>query len=292
MGVNVLLLIDTFYRKKKSSQHYSVLATGMGLQGTDGETWCDQDLFNQSAALTEFDFILWLTDGTVAAMGIINTDSARMEFVANLWKRDGLTRWRENTWRREVGWLTSAGQLYNHPCAYRLTSMMSRLVSPRQTGRIQEESGKVRSGNHSAPPVARSDCSTVGKFAVSPDRGLIRVSLGQQQCKLTRLVQTQVSKGQRETDPQRQLNPDQQTGFERVTVISDVELRNDATQILLELEPENERQVSPSGAVLLPCSSHKWALWHIWVYAMRYPYICLSSVSQGHWELFETRTHL
>lgn len=131
---------------------------------------------------------------------------------------------------------------------------MSRLVSPRQTGRIQEESGRVRSGNHSAPPVARSDCSTVGRFAVSPGPGLIRVSLGQHQCKLTRLVQTEVSKSQRETDPQRQLNPDQHTGFEGVTVVSDVELRNDTTQILLEQEPENKVTFQE---LLLPCSSQK-----------------------------------
>lgn len=65
----------------------------------------------------------------------------------------------------------------------------------------------------------------------------------QSQCKLTGLVQTQVSEGQRETDPQRQLNPDQQTGFEGVTVVSDVELRNNTTQILLELEPKNKQNV-------------------------------------------------
>lgn len=48
----------------------------------------------------------------------------------------------------------------DHTPADRLTSTMSRLVSPRQTGRIQVESGKVRSGNHREPPAARSDCST------------------------------------------------------------------------------------------------------------------------------------
>lgn len=54
---------------------------------------------------------------------------------------------------------------------------------------------------------------------------------------LTRLIQAQISESQRQTDPEWQLNPDQQTGFEGVTVISDVELRDDPLQVLLELEP-------------------------------------------------------
>lgn len=54
---------------------------------------------------------------------------------------------------------------------------------------------------------------------------------------LTRLIQAQISEGQRQTDPEWQLNPDQQTGFEGVTVISDIELRDDPPQVLLELEP-------------------------------------------------------
>lgn len=52
-----------------------------------------------------------------------------------------------------------------------------------------------------------------------------------------RLIQAQISEGQRQTDPEWQLNPDQQTSFEGVTVISDVELRDDPPQVLLELEP-------------------------------------------------------
>lgn len=36
---------------------------------------------------------------------------------------------------------------------------MSRLASPRHTGKIQVESGAVRSGNHRAPPVARAACT-------------------------------------------------------------------------------------------------------------------------------------
>ncbi len=51
----------------------------------------------------------------------------------------------------------------------------------------------------------------------------------QGQCKLTGLVQTQVSKGQREADPQGKLHPHQQAGFEWVTVVPDVELRNKMT---------------------------------------------------------------
>lgn len=54
--------------------------------------------------------------------------------------------------------MTSSGQVITRTLN-RLTSTMSRLVSPRQTGRIQVESGKVRSGNQRAPPAASSDCS-------------------------------------------------------------------------------------------------------------------------------------
>lgn len=35
-----------------------------------------------------------------------------------------------------------------------LTSVINRLMRPRETGMIQVESGRVRSGNHRAPPVA------------------------------------------------------------------------------------------------------------------------------------------
>lgn len=56
-----------------------------------------------------------------------------------------------------------SGELHHmsrvHKPADGLTSTMSRLVSPRQTGRIQVESGNVRSGNHRVPPAARSPCS-------------------------------------------------------------------------------------------------------------------------------------
>lgn len=57
-------------------------------------------------------------------------------------------------------------------------------------------------------------------------------------CKLTRLLQTQVSQGQREADPQRQLDPNQQACLEWVTVVPDVELGDQMTQVLLELEPK------------------------------------------------------
>ena len=58
-------------------------------------------------------------------------------------------------------------------------------------------------------------------------------------------MQAQVSERHRETDPQRKLNPDQQTGFEGVTVLSDVELRNNTTQVLLELEPGHRIPENP-----------------------------------------------
>lgn len=64
--------------------------------------------------------------------------------------------------------------------------------------------------------------------------------LVQNELEPTRLVQTQVPEGQGNADPQRQLNPDQQTGLEGVTIVPNVELRNDATQVLLELEPEEK----------------------------------------------------
>lgn len=64
--------------------------------------------------------------------------------------------------------------------------------------------------------------------------------LVQNQVEPTGLVQTQVPQGQGNADPQRQLNPDQQTGLEGVTIVPNVELRNDATQVLLELEPEEK----------------------------------------------------
>lgn len=72
-------------------------------------------------------------------------------------------------------------------------------------------------------------------MAVNTVNGLV-----QNQLEPTGLVQTQVSEGQRNADPQRQLNPDQQTGLEGVTIVPNVELRNDATQVLLELEPEEK----------------------------------------------------
>lgn len=62
-------------------------------------------------------------------------------------------------------------------------------------------------------------------------------------CGLTGLVQGQVPEGQREAEPQRDLNPDQQAGSGGVTVISDVELRHKATQILPELEAEQRAAV-------------------------------------------------
>lgn len=52
----------------------------------------------------------------------------------------------------------------------RPTSTMSRLVSPRHTGKIQVESGEVRSGNHRAPPAARAACSAA-QHTVSSGQG-------------------------------------------------------------------------------------------------------------------------
>lgn len=114
-------------------------------------------------------------------------------------------------------------------------------MTPRQTGSIQVESGRVRSGNHRAPPAARSDCRSAENQQIqsamwpNPCPGLVLVW---SVCELTSLVQAQVSESQREADPHGQLDPDQHAGLEGVAVVSDVELRNDTTQVLLELEPE------------------------------------------------------
>lgn len=54
----------------------------------------------------------------------------------------------------------------------------------------------------------------------------------------TRLIQTEVPQGQRDADPEGQLDPDQHAGLEGVAVVPDVELRDDTAQVLLELEPE------------------------------------------------------
>lgn len=59
---------------------------------------------------------------------------------------------------KSVTWMTSSSRVRTH-LLNRLTSTTSRLVSPRQTGRIQVESGKVRSENHRTPPAFRLDCS-------------------------------------------------------------------------------------------------------------------------------------
>lgn len=102
---------------------------------------------------------LLLTEGTAAAIGTIRTENPRIKFRTSLWKRVGLSLWRENIWRRK----RESGELhhrsYDHTPADGLTSTMSRLVNPTQTGRIQVESGNVRSGNHRVPPVTRSPWS-------------------------------------------------------------------------------------------------------------------------------------
>lgn len=60
-------------------------------------------------------------------------------------------------------------------------------------------------------------------------------------------VQTEVPQGQRDADPEGQLDPDQHTGLEGVAVVPDVELRDDAAQVLLELEPEEKQLISGPG---------------------------------------------
>lgn len=70
------------------------------------------------------------------------------------------------------------------------------------------------------------------------------------QCTRTGLIETQVAQGQREADPQRQLDPNQQASLERVTVVPDVELGDQVTQVLLELEPESRENSSGT------CCSH------------------------------------
>lgn len=65
---------------------------------------------------------------------------------------------------------------FNYDCSAcssahsRPTSTMSRLVSPRHMGKIQVESGEVRSWNHRAPPVARAAC-TAAQHTVRSDHG-------------------------------------------------------------------------------------------------------------------------
>lgn len=49
------------------------------------------------------------------------------------------------------------------------------------------------------------------------------------QCTRTGLIEAQVAQGQREADPQRQLDPNQQASLERVTVVPDVELGDQVT---------------------------------------------------------------
>ncbi len=49
--------------------------------------------------------------------------------------------------------------------------------------------------------------------------------------------QAEITQGQRQTNPHGQLDPDQQTGLEWVAVISNIKLRHDSFQILLEMEP-------------------------------------------------------
>lgn len=72
---------------------------------------------------------------------------------------------------------------------------------------------------------------------------------------LTSLLHTKVSECQREADPEWQLDPHQQTSFEGMTVVSHVELRDKATQVLLKLEPgqwEKKQQLMRS------CRSGQW----------------------------------
>lgn len=63
----------------------------------------------------------------------------------------------------------------------------------------------------------------------------------------TGLIQTEVPQGQREADPHGELDPDEHGGLEGVTVVPHVELRDDATQVLLKLEPEDKQLVSGPG---------------------------------------------
>lgn len=70
------------------------------------------------------------------------------------------------------------------------------------------------------------------------------------ECTRTGLIETQVAQGQREADPQRQLDPNQQASLERVTVVPDVELGDQVTQVLLELEPKSRENSSGT------CCSH------------------------------------
>jgi len=136
-----------------------------------------------------------------------------------------------------------------------LTSMTSRLVSPTHTGRIQMGSGKVRSGNQRVPPAASSDCRAAGTLhCETQSTRLVQTH------QLTRLIQTEVPEGQRKADPQGQLDPDQKTGFEGVTVVSDVELRDDAAQTVLELKPGIRDEVifnpvNPGKVIFNPVNS-------------------------------------
>lgn len=72
-----------------------------------------------------------MDDGTVAAIGIITRDIPLIKLVTYFWNFEGSSCLRANI------------------------SVMSKLMRPRETGMIQVESGRVRSGNHRAPPVAK-----------------------------------------------------------------------------------------------------------------------------------------
>lgn len=74
------------------------------------------------------------------------------------------------------------------------------------------------------------------------NQGPFKNNLFQQSVLLTRLSQgrghAEVAQGQGETQPHRQLHPDQQACFEGVAVVPDVQFGHDAAQVLLELIAE------------------------------------------------------
>lgn len=74
-----------------------------------------------------------MEEGTVAATGIITTDTTRKKFVASFWNLE-----------------TSIF------CEAKI-STISKFMTPSETGKIHVESGAVRSVNHNAPPA--ENCS-------------------------------------------------------------------------------------------------------------------------------------
>ncbi|XP_037097570.1 fibrinogen C domain-containing protein 1-like [Syngnathus acus] len=100
-----------------------------------------------------------LTDGTPAAMGIINRDNIRMAFVTTLWtdnRHVGPLEGKQLNKKKMTMMMTTLDMIGRQSH----TSTMNRLVSPRASGRSHVESGDVRSGNHRVPPVAKEAWST------------------------------------------------------------------------------------------------------------------------------------